>query len=58
MTLAMHPSLPGELREELPTSNSQGLFTDVTYSRAAIQRRESILTWIVILSVYGADTIA
>jgi hypothetical protein len=26
--------------------------------RAAIQRRGSILAWIVILSVYGADTIA
>jgi hypothetical protein len=25
---------------------------------AAIQRRGSILAWIVILSVYGADTIA
>jgi hypothetical protein len=28
------------------------------YSRAAIQRREFILSWTVILSVYGADTIA
>jgi hypothetical protein len=27
-------------------------------SRAAIQRRGSILAWIIILSVYGADTIA
>jgi hypothetical protein len=27
-------------------------------NRAAIQRRGSILAWIVILSVYGADTIA
>jgi hypothetical protein len=27
-------------------------------SQAAIQRRGSILIWIVILSVYGADTIA
>jgi hypothetical protein len=26
--------------------------------RAAIQRRGSILAWIVILSIYGADTIA
>ncbi len=31
--------------------------TDV-HIRAAIQRRGSILAWIVILSVYGADTIA
>jgi hypothetical protein len=28
------------------------------YIWAAIQRRGSILAWIVILSVYGADTIA
>jgi hypothetical protein len=27
-------------------------------SRAAIHRRDSILAWIVILSVYGTDTIA
>ncbi len=26
--------------------------------RAAIQKRDSTLAWIVILSVYGADTIA
>jgi hypothetical protein len=29
-----------------------------TELKAAIQRRDSILAWIVILSVYGADTIA
>jgi hypothetical protein len=37
-------------------------YTDKTtlymYMRTAIQRRGSILAWIVILSVYGADTIA
>jgi hypothetical protein len=29
-----------------------------TVNRAAIQRRGPILSWAVILSVYGADTIA
>jgi hypothetical protein len=33
-------------------------FNEASISWAGIQRRGSILTWIVILSVYGADTIA
>jgi hypothetical protein len=32
--------------------------TTAVESNAAIQRRGSILAWTVILSVYGADTIA
>jgi hypothetical protein len=33
-------------------------FENFAFPRAYIQRRGSILAWIVILSVYGADTIA
>ncbi len=34
-----------------------GRFQMQDFCRTAIQRRDSILAWIVILSVYGADTI-
>jgi hypothetical protein len=40
MTLAVYPSVPGELMEELPTSNSQGLFTDVIYSTPGLLFRD------------------
>ncbi len=36
----------------------QYIILRVYYCRANIQRRGSILVWIVILSIYGADTIA
>jgi hypothetical protein len=48
----------------MPLSASLSIYTHsryicVTYQfRAAIQRRGSILSWSVILSVYSADTVA
>jgi hypothetical protein len=46
-----------ESREKLTVDNERNVGKKVTI-RAYIQRQGSILTWIVILSVYGADTIA
>ncbi len=43
------------LSQEINHINS---FMSFDTNWAAIQKRGSILTWIVILSVYGADTIA
>jgi hypothetical protein len=58
-------SKSGSAKAKVPAPTGSGSTTLVlkalhipSPSRADHQRRGSILTWIVILSVYGADTIA
>jgi hypothetical protein len=50
--------LTRDIKSSPACSHFTGLDTHSQVYRAAIQRRGSILAWAVILSVYGADTIA